>query len=185
MLTILSNSHPDEFNLLLTIDSKFLPKQAFFTCIKPKCNLSGLSFFALYRTKHSSAYTVEKKHVSNKINKNFGVKTMQSEDEIAAVSACIGASFGGYFWTENPWDRHLLENGIIIGSIFIAWRIWITKDIFKISINEINRGNYLPIFLLGACGPALLTGLLGQPTTLGFAIFGSGLCLASTKRSFS
>jgi hypothetical protein len=96
-----------------------------------------------------------------------------------------GASFGGYFWTENPWGRHLLENGIIIGSIFIAWRIWITKDIFKISINEIYRGNYLPIFLLGACGPALLTGLLGQPTTLGFAIFGSGLCLASTKRSFS
>ena len=29
-------------------------------------------------------------------HKNFGVKTMQSEDEIAAVSACIGAAYGGY-----------------------------------------------------------------------------------------
>ena len=71
ILTIFSNSHPDEFNLLLTVDFKSFPKQDLFTCIKPKCNLSGLSFFALYRTKHSSAYTVEKKHVSNKINKNF------------------------------------------------------------------------------------------------------------------
>ncbi len=28
-------------------------------------------------------------------HKNFGVKTFQAEDEIAAVTACIGASFGG------------------------------------------------------------------------------------------
>ena len=28
-------------------------------------------------------------------HKNFGVRSFQAEDEIAAISACIGASFGG------------------------------------------------------------------------------------------
>lgn len=94
-----------------------------------------------------------------------------------------GSVFGGYFWTENPWDRHLLENGIILGSIFIIWRVWITFDLLKVCIREIKKGNYLTIFLFGSCGPVLLLGLLGQPTTLGFAILGTGLCLASTKLS--
>ena len=46
-------------------------------------------------------------------------------------------------------------------------------------IKAVKRGSYLAIFLFGAAGPVLLFGLLGQPTNLGFAAFGSGLCLAA------
>ena len=94
---------------------------------------------------------------------------------------------GGYGAAEISWSRPVLENGIIIGIFFIIWRIWITKDLLISCVRAIKRGNYLAIFLFGAAGPILLFGLLGQPTNLGFAAFGSGLCLAaaiSKKKPF-
>ena len=78
---------------------------------------------------------------------------------------------------EISWSRPILENGIIVGVLFIAWRIWMAFDLLKVCIKAINHGNYLAIFLFGAAGPILLFGLLGQPTNLGFAAFGGGLCL--------
>ena len=92
------------------------------------------------------------------------------------AGAALGGGFGG---AENSWSRPIIENGAIIGGLFIAWRIWITKDLLVSCIRAIKRGSYLAIFLFGAAGPILLFGLLGQPTNLGFAAFGCGLCLAA------
>jgi 2-oxoglutarate ferredoxin oxidoreductase subunit alpha len=40
----------------------------------------------------------------------FGVKTLQAEDEIAAMGAAIGAAFGGSVGSDSDqWPRHLLE----------------------------------------------------------------------------
>ncbi len=86
---------------------------------------------------------------------------------------------GGWGGAENSWARPIIENGIAIGFLFILWRIWITKDLLSTCIKAVKRGNYLSIFLFGAAGPILLFGLLGQPTNLGFAAFGSGLCLSA------
>ena len=92
------------------------------------------------------------------------------------AGAALGGGWGG---AENSWSRPVMENGLIIGGLFILWRIWITKDLLIMCINGVKRGSYLGIFLFGAAGPILLFGLLGQPTNLGFAAFGSGLCLAA------
>jgi len=92
------------------------------------------------------------------------------------AGAALGGGFGG---AENSWSRPITENGLIIGGLFIIWRIWITKDLLITCIQAVKRGSYLAIFLFGAAGPILLFGLLGQPTNLGFAAFGSGLCLAA------
>jgi hypothetical protein len=92
------------------------------------------------------------------------------------AGARLGGGFGG---AENSWSRPVIENGIIIGGLFILWRIWIAKDLLIECIRAIKRGSYLAIFLFGAAGPILLFGLLGQPTNLGFAAFGGGLCLAA------
>jgi hypothetical protein len=88
---------------------------------------------------------------------------------------------GGYGGAEVSWSRHIIENGTVIGGLFIIWRIWVTKDLFIVCINSIKKSNYLPILLFGAAGPIIAFGLLGQPTNLGFAAFGCGICLASTK----
>ena len=92
------------------------------------------------------------------------------------AGAALGGGWGG---AENSWSRPILENGIVWGGLFIAWRIWITKDLLISCIKAVKRESYLAIFLFGAAGPVLLFGLLGQPTNLGFAAFGSGLCLAA------
>ena len=89
---------------------------------------------------------------------------------------------GGWGAAENPWARPVTENGIIFGGLFILWRIWITKDLLMQCIQAVKRGSYLAIFLFGAAGPILLFSPLGQPTNLGFAAFGGGLCLAAAKQ---
>ena len=92
------------------------------------------------------------------------------------AGAALGGGYGG---AELSWSRPVLENGIIMGSLFLLWRIWITLDLLIVCIRAVNKGNYLAIFLFGAAGPILLFGILGQPTNLGFAAFGGGLCLAA------
>ena len=91
-----------------------------------------------------------------------------------------GSMLAGKFGhAEISWSRPVIENGLLVGSFFLIWRIWITKDLLKICINCIKKDSYLPIFLFGAAGPVILFSPLGQPTNLGFAAFGSGLCLAA------
>ena len=98
------------------------------------------------------------------------------------IATRAGSSLsGGGGGAEVSWSRHIIENGTIIGGLFIIWRIWITKDLLIVCINSIKRSNYLPILLFGAAGPIIAFGLLGQPTNLGFAAFGCGICIASTK----
>ena len=92
------------------------------------------------------------------------------------AGAALGGGWGG---AEVSWSRPIMENGFMVGILFIFWRIWITKDLMLTCIKAVRRGSYLAIFLFGAAGPILLFGLLGQPTNLGFAAFGSGLCLAA------
>jgi hypothetical protein len=88
---------------------------------------------------------------------------------------------GGYGGAELSWSRPVLENGFCMGVLFLAWRIWITKDLLLICIKAVKQGNYFSIFLFGAAGPVMMFGILGQPTNLGFAAFGGGLCLAAAK----
>lgn len=94
------------------------------------------------------------------------------------AGAALGGGWGG---AENSWSRPVIENGLLIGILFIAWKIWVTKDLLITCINAVKAGHYLAIFLFGAAAPVFLFGLLGQPTSLGFAAFGSGLCLAACK----
>ena len=102
-------------------------------------------------------------------------------DGLGIATRAGSALSGGYGSAEVSWSRHIIENGTIIGGLFIIWRIWITKDLLIVCINSIKRSNYLPILLFGAAGPIIAFGLLGQPTNLGFAAFGCGICIASTK----
>ena len=48
-------------------------------------------------------------------HKNFGVKTFQAEDEIAAITACIGASFGGALATTGSSGPGIALKGEALG----------------------------------------------------------------------
>jgi len=92
------------------------------------------------------------------------------------AGSALGEGGGG---AEISWSRPILENGFLVGLLFILWRIWIFRDLFMVCMNSIKSGRYLAVFLFGAAGPIILFSPLGQPTNLGFAAFGGGLCLAA------
>ena len=92
---------------------------------------------------------------------------------------------GGYGGAEISWSRQVLENGLLVGGLFILWRLWVFKDLMMACINGVRRGSYLAIFLFGAAAPIILFSPYGQPTNLGFAAFGGGLCLAALNQRFS
>jgi hypothetical protein len=90
-----------------------------------------------------------------------------------------------FLLTEGEWGRVILESGPILGLAFLAWRTMLTLKIGLVSVRTLKQGNILPIMLYAAGFLALLNGQFGQPTTLGFAAFLPGLCLAATNRKTS
>jgi hypothetical protein len=105
---------------------------------------------------------------------------------IAGYGLGIGTAGGARFLigrsafllTENEWGRVLLESGPILGLAFLLWRTILTFRITYLAFRQLIRGRTLPILLFSAGFFALLNGTFGQPTSLGFAVFLSGMCLA-------
>ncbi len=101
------------------------------------------------------------------------------------IGTNAGAKFvtgsAGFLLAEAEWARILLESGPFLGLLYICWRTVLTFRIGWLSLRALGSGETLPIILFSATFFALLNGQFGQPTTLGFAVFFSGLCLASTK----
>ena len=84
-----------------------------------------------------------------------------------------------FLLAEGEWARVLLEGGPIFGLAFILFRVFLAISIGWRCLRKAATGVYLPALLFGADGLTLLSGQLGQPTSLGFAMFGGGLCLAA------
>ena len=85
----------------------------------------------------------------------------------------------GHQSARGPRDPEVDEGKRLAGLAPVGAATLITLDLLIVCIRAVNKGNYLAIFLFGAAGPILLFGILGQPTNLGFAAFGGGLCLAA------
>jgi hypothetical protein len=85
----------------------------------------------------------------------------------------------GFLLAEDEWTRVILESGPIMGLAFLLWRVVLTFRIGYLSVRSLKRGAILPVLLFSCSFLPLLNGQLGQPTTLGFAVFLNGLCLAA------
>ena len=46
---------------------------------------------------------------------------------------------GGFGFSENSWARAITENGVIIGSLFLLWRVWVTKDLLNCCIQSVKK----------------------------------------------
>ena len=87
----------------------------------------------------------------------------------------------GFLLAEDEWTRVLFESGPILGLCFLFWRLVVACRIGYLSIRSLKQGAILPILLFSCSFFPLLNGQLGQPTTLGFAVFFSGLCLSAIE----
>ncbi|MFN2542200.1 MAG: hypothetical protein ABR514_08550 [Chthoniobacterales bacterium] len=95
----------------------------------------------------------------------------------AGAKFLIGRS--AFLLTEGEWSRILLESGPILGLAFIAWRCALVARVGWLCLRSVRVGNLLPLLLFSAGFLPMLSGQLGQPTILGFAVFVMGLTLAA------
>jgi hypothetical protein len=87
-----------------------------------------------------------------------------------------------FLLTEGEWGRVILESGPILGLAYVIWRTVLTVHLGVLSLKQLRRGEILTIMLYAAGFLGLLNAQFGQPTNLGFAVFLSGLCLASANK---
>ena len=84
-----------------------------------------------------------------------------------------------YLLAEGEWERITLESGPILGTCFLLWRVALVLWLLRRSFSFAYHARPLPLLLFGAALPLVLIGQLGRPTTLGFTVFDSGLCVAA------
>jgi len=82
---------------------------------------------------------------------------------------------------EGEWLRVVRESGPILGFAYLLMRAGIVLVMLLRSNRALDDDNPVPILLFAAIAPVMLTGQFGVPTILGFACFGSGLCLAAAN----
>src|SRR3989440_1374729 len=101
------------------------------------------------------------------------------------VGTSGGAAFlmgqSTFLLSENEWTRIIFESGPILGLAFLMWRTLLAVYLGVVSLRALTRGEILPLLLFSASFLIILSGQLGQPTSLGFAVVFNGLCLASTR----
>jgi hypothetical protein len=85
----------------------------------------------------------------------------------------------GFGASETEWGRLLYDNGFILGSLMIVYRIALAVTIIFASIRAWRHRSPLGLLFASACFLAVLNGQWGQTTTLGSAIIGGGLALAA------
>lgn len=98
-----------------------------------------------------------------------------------AGAAILTGRADKFLLAEGEWPRVVLESGLLLGLLYILLRVAIVGLIGKACINSAAKSNILPLLLFGTCAINILNGQFGQPTTLGFAVFGGGLCLAACQ----
>jgi hypothetical protein len=84
-----------------------------------------------------------------------------------------------FLLSEGEWGRNLLEMGPIFGMVVIGFRVALCGWMIRISLRRAKSGHLLSLLLFCAVGFDLFDGQIGQPTTLGFTVLTSGLCLAA------
>lgn len=98
------------------------------------------------------------------------------------VGAVLVSGTTQFLLAEVEWSRVILESGLIFGLLYIAWRVALTGWLGWVCLKSTFSGNILPLLLFGTCGLNLLNGQISQPTVLGFAALGGGLCLAACRK---
>ncbi|MGB5135679.1 MAG: hypothetical protein WBN89_10950 [Prochlorococcaceae cyanobacterium] len=91
----------------------------------------------------------------------------------------LGAG-SAFLIAEDSWPAILGEMGLLVGFMFIAWRLALTLFLLFLSLRAAAHGNRLPLIFLGASFLPLLSGGLNQPTSIGFIVVSAGLTWAAT-----
>ncbi len=87
----------------------------------------------------------------------------------------------GFDLGEAEWFRLMGEGGMLLGFLYISWRVWLTITFGRVAFKAYRRGNGMALIFFTATAYNLLIGQFGQSTINGFTIVGMGLTLASMR----
>ena len=87
----------------------------------------------------------------------------------------------GFGASEGEWGRLLYDNGFVLGSLLIGYRIAIAFSIVFAAFRAWRRRSTSSLLFASACFVIVLNGQWGQTTTLGAGIIGGGLTLAAAS----
>ena len=100
------------------------------------------------------------------------------------TNVAAGLLFGerGFLLAEGELERVVLESGPILGFAYIIFRLCLLGYLFRRTLAALDhQENPLPLLFFYAIAPEILNGQFAVPSTLGFAVFSAGLCLAATN----
>ncbi len=164
--------------------------------------LVGLSFLPVFKEGqdtflmrwHTAAISNDGDAVQNVSDRIFGGFLTPLHAMMRAKTFGMGVGVGsnvgakllsgktGFLLAEDEWSKIFLELGPILGLAFILFRIGLTCYLGILALNALmSRREALPLLIFSATGAAVLQYQWGPPTLLGFAVFGSGMVLASMK----
>lgn len=87
----------------------------------------------------------------------------------------------GFHLGEIEWERLIAEGGIVLGTLYILWRLWLGLSLFHYCNIAFKRGNALGYIFLTACLYNIFVGQWGQISINGFTALGIGLTIASMR----
>jgi hypothetical protein len=98
------------------------------------------------------------------------------------VGQQLATQHTGFGAAEAEWGRLLYDNGFLLGSLMIAYRVLLASTIVWASYRAWRRRSTLSLVFAAASFLLLLNGQWGQTTSLGSAVIGGGLALASARK---
>jgi len=87
----------------------------------------------------------------------------------------------GFGASESEWGRLLYDNGVVLGTLLVAYRVGLTLAVMLAAIRGWRRGSLEGLVIASSGVLLLLNGQWGQPTSLGSAIICGGLTLAASS----
>jgi len=97
------------------------------------------------------------------------------------VGQQLATQHTGFGAAEAEWGRLLYDNGFILGSMMIIYRVALVGTIVWASFRAWRRRSTLSLIFAAASFMIVLNGQWGQSTSLGSAVIGGGLVLAAAR----
>ena len=97
------------------------------------------------------------------------------------VGAKVLTGEKGFDLGEGEWFRLTGEGGILLGTLYIGWRVWLTIALATLGLKAFRKGNGMALIFLSATAYNLLVGQFGQSTINGFTVLGIGMTIASMR----
>jgi hypothetical protein len=98
------------------------------------------------------------------------------------VAAQLTTGRMGFTLAENEWAKCVLELGLLLGAGFLALRLLVALSLLRHALRRLwHQRDPLPWLVWSAAFVPIMSGQWAQPTSLGFAVLGGGLCCAACQ----